>query len=114
MEQFVLSSRDTTIDYTPKGFSMQGFFHPNARACGQRYAGTELLGSVPDILLLLPGSFFHARNLSLVGQLPEADTADAVVPEVSVGTAADFAAVIAAAGELGLPRSEERSVGKEC
>ena len=51
----------------------------------------------------LPRCLLDSRNLSLIGQLPEADTADAVVPEVGVGTAADLAAVVAAAGELGLP-----------
>ena len=50
----------------------------------------------------LPGRLLDAGDLTLVGQLAEADTADAVVPQVSVGTTADLAAVVAAAGELGL------------
>ena len=46
----------------------------------------------------LPGSFLHTGDLALIGQLPEANTADAVVPQVSVGTAAQLAAVVAAGG----------------
>ena len=49
----------------------------------------------------LPGSFADAGDLALVRQLTEADTADAVVAQVSVGTAADLAAVVATGGELG-------------
>ena len=50
----------------------------------------------------LPRSLLHAGDLALVSQLAEADTADAVVAQVGVGTAAELAAVVAAAGELGL------------
>ena len=50
----------------------------------------------------LPGGLLHTGDLALVSQLAEADTADAVVPQVGVGTAAQLAAVIAAGGELGL------------
>ena len=50
----------------------------------------------------LPGSFADAGDLALIRQLTEADTADAVVAQVGVGTAADLAAVILPAGELGL------------
>ena len=39
-------------------------------------------------------------DLALVGQLAEADTADAVVTQVSVGAAADLAAVVLTSGEL--------------
>ena len=46
----------------------------------------------------LPGRLLDAGDLTFVGQLAEADTADAVVPQVGVGTAADLAAVIAAGG----------------
>ena len=53
----------------------------------------------------LPGSLLDAGDLTLVRQLTEADTADAVIAEVGVGTAADLAAVVAAAGELGLALS---------
>ena len=49
----------------------------------------------------LPASFSYAGDLTLVSQLTEADTAYAVVTQVSVGSAADLAAVVAAAGELG-------------
>ena len=50
----------------------------------------------------LPGRLAHAGDLALIGQLAEADTAHAVVAQIGVGTAADLAAVILAAGELGL------------
>ena len=50
----------------------------------------------------LPGGLLHAGDLALVSQLTEADTADAVVAQVGVGTAADLAAVVSAGGELGL------------
>jgi len=49
----------------------------------------------------LPAGFFNAGDLALICQLTEADTADAVVAEVSVGTAADLAAVVLTGGELG-------------
>ena len=42
----------------------------------------------------------HAGDLALISQLTEADTADAVVAQVSVGAAADLAAVVLAGGEL--------------
>ena len=50
----------------------------------------------------LPRSLLDAGDLALVSQLTEADTADAVVAQVSVGAATDLAAVVAAAGELRL------------
>jgi hypothetical protein len=43
---------------------------------------------------ILPGRLLDAGDLAFVGEVPEADTADAVIPKVSVRTAADFAAVI--------------------
>ena len=49
---------------------------------------------------VLPGSFSNARNLALISQLTEADTANAVVAQVCVGAAADFAAIIFSGGEL--------------
>ena len=52
--------------------------------------------------LTLPAGLADTGNLTLVGQLPEADTAYAVIAQVSMGSAADLAAVIAAAGELRL------------
>ena len=42
----------------------------------------------------------YAGDLALVSQLTEADTADAVVAQVSVGTTANLAAVVCAGGEL--------------
>ena len=50
----------------------------------------------------LPAGFADAGDLALVRQLTEADTADAVVAQVSVGTAADLAAVVSTNGELRL------------
>ena len=79
------------------------------------YPGNAMLGRAPIFPGLpkpfshccrpyskLPAGLANAGDLALVGQLTEADTANAVVPQVSVGSAADLAAVIAAAGELGL------------
>jgi len=50
----------------------------------------------------LPRCLLDAGDLALVSQLAEADTADTVVTQVSVRTAAQLAAVVAAGGELGL------------
>jgi len=47
----------------------------------------------------LPAGLADTGDLALVGQLTEADTAYAVVAQVSMGTAADLAAVVAAALE---------------
>ena len=51
--------------------------------------------------LKLPAGLADTGDLALVGQLTEADTAYAVVTQISMGSAADLAAVVAAAGELG-------------
>ena len=51
--------------------------------------------------IFLERSLTHAGDLALVSQLTEADTADTVVPKISVGTAAQLAAVVLAGGELG-------------
>ena len=51
--------------------------------------------------IFLERSLTHAGDLALVSQLAEADTADAVVPEIGMGTAAQLAAVVLAGGELG-------------
>ena len=48
----------------------------------------------------LERGFADAGDLALVRQLAEADTADAVVTQIGVGTAADLAAVVLAGGEL--------------
>ena len=50
----------------------------------------------------LPRSLLDARDLALIGQFAEADAADAVVAQIGVRAAADFAAVVAAGGELRL------------
>ena len=52
--------------------------------------------------MILEGCFSDAGDLALICQLSEADTADAVVAQISVGTAADLAAVVSAGGELRL------------
>ena len=51
-------------------------------------------------IIFLERSLTHAGDLALVGELAEADTANAVVAEVGMGSAADLAAVVAAGGEL--------------
>ena len=57
-------------------------------------------GGVPAIKGL-PGSLLDAGDLALVSQLTEADTADTVLAQVSMGTTADLAAVVSAGRELG-------------
>ena len=52
---------------------------------------------------LSEGGLPHAGDLALVGQFPEADTADAVVTQIGVGAAAQLAAVVSPGGELGSP-----------
>ena len=49
----------------------------------------------------LPRCLSDTGDLALIGQLAEADTADAVVTQIGMGTAADLAAVVVAGGELG-------------
>ena len=68
-------------------------FKSAAARCGSLHAR----GGFPA----LPGCFANAGDLALVGQLTEADTADTVLAEVSMGTTADLAAVVLAGGELG-------------
>ena len=46
------------------------------------------------------GSLAHTGDLALISQLAEADTADAVVAQVGMGTTADLAAVVLAGREL--------------
>ena len=48
----------------------------------------------------LPRCLLNAGDLALIGALTEADTADAEITQVSMGSAADLAAVVAAGGEL--------------
>ncbi|MPM32786.1 hypothetical protein SDC9_79352 [bioreactor metagenome] len=52
---------------------------------------------------VLPAGLLDARNLTLVSQFPEADTADAVLAQIRMRSSADFAAVVGAGGKLGLP-----------
>ena len=56
---------------------------------------------LPRHIIFLERSLTHAGDLALVRQLAEADTADAVVPEIGMGTASQLAAVVLAGGELG-------------
>ena len=53
-----------------------------------------------DFKLNLPAGFLDAGDLSLVGKLAEANTADTVFTEISVRTAADLASVVLTGGEL--------------
>ena len=48
----------------------------------------------------LPRCLPHAGDLALVSQFTEADTADAVVTQVGMGTAADLASGICTCGKL--------------
>ena len=74
------------------------------RLRGHSYGKADRMvgASGPAVPYKLPGSLPHAGDLAFVGQLPEADPADAVVTQVGVGTAADLAPVVAAGGKLGL------------
>ena len=56
----------------------------------------------PEKNRLLPAGLPDPGDLTLVGQLTEADTADAVIPEIGMGPTANLAAVVAAAGVFGL------------
>ena len=49
---------------------------------------------------ILPRSFSYAGNLTLISQLTEANTANAVVTQICVGASADFAAIVLSAGKL--------------
>ena len=53
-----------------------------------------------DWYLVLPRSFSYAGNFALVRKFSEADTANTVFAEVSVGTTADLASVVLTGGEL--------------
>lgn len=53
------------------------------------------------VLAVLEAGLANSGDLTLVGQLSEANTADAVVTKVSVGTAAYLAAVVLTSRELG-------------
>ena len=48
----------------------------------------------------LPGCLLYTGDLTGVSALTEADTADTVLADVSVGAAADLAAVVFSRGEL--------------
>ena len=48
----------------------------------------------------LPRSLAYAGNLALMCQLTEADTAYAVITQISVGASADLAAVVLSCGEF--------------
>jgi hypothetical protein len=50
--------------------------------------------------LCLPAGLTDTRNLALVGKFPEAQTADAVFPDIGIGPTAKFAAMIRSCAEL--------------
>ena len=66
------------------------------RAPYQKLSATKVIASG-----LLERSLADTGDLALVGQFPEADTADAIVTQIGVRAAADLAAVVVASGELG-------------
>lgn len=49
---------------------------------------------------ILPRSLAHTGDLAFICQLTEADTANAVVTQISVGTTADLAAIVLSGREL--------------
>jgi len=49
---------------------------------------------------VLPACFLYARDLALVCKFTEADTADAVLTKISMGTTANLAAVVLSGREL--------------
>ena len=51
-------------------------------------------------LLGLPACLLYARDLALVSEVTEADTADTELTEISVRASADLAAVVLSGGEL--------------
>lgn len=50
----------------------------------------------------LPTRFANTWNLTFMGQVSEADSTNAVISQVSMWPATDFAAVVSSGGELGL------------
>src|SRR3712207_9211094 len=86
----------------------------------RRRVRKSAIGSLTAISL--PTRFRNAGDLALVGQLPQADPAQAELPVVAVRPATPLAPVVLPDLELLLllllyqqrfPRSEERRVGKE-
>jgi len=51
-------------------------------------------------LLCLPGGLGHAGDQALVGQLPEADAADAELTHISMRPSAELAAIVSADRKL--------------
>ena len=49
-------------------------------------------------LPVLPACLLYSGDLALVGKIAEADTADTVLTEICMGTAADLASVILSGG----------------
>ena len=58
----------------------------------------KFLPGTPDNFL--PGSLLYARDFALVSEFTEADTADTVLAEISVGATADLAAGVFTGGIL--------------
>ena len=74
---------------------------PKAHGRGLRTCGSLPARSrAPGLSALLPARLANAGNLALVGQLTEADAADAVLAEVGVRPSANLAAVILPARKL--------------
>ncbi len=51
-------------------------------------------------LWLLPACLLHARDLTLISKLSEADSADAELAHIRMGSAADLASVVGASGKF--------------
>src|SRR5215204_4157278 len=64
------------------------------RHVGVAYAGQEIRYRIVNRHSSLPTRFRYARDLALVGQLPEADPAQPELPVVSVRPAAPLAPVV--------------------
>ena len=75
------------------------FRHQYKLICAEK-AGKPGRANARRGMVFLPGCLFNAGDLTLIGQLSEANTADTVVSQICVRTAANFAAVVAAAGKL--------------
>jgi len=53
----------------------------------------------------LPARLGDAGDVATVGEFPEADTADAVVPDIATRTAADLAPIVGADLKFRLPHA---------
>ena len=85
-----------------KSFALRNFSQPGfVRAMrGKAFSIESIAFNRREPQLVLPAGFSNARDLALVSQLAEADTADTEITQVSVRTAADLAAVVLTSREL--------------